>query len=331
MRHQDVRPRRRAEPRAARAVHAGGRRRVRRAVRRPSPGLQPADRRRHRLRGLRLAVGRRLRHRLRQQGRPHRPDARPTSTLLGGVEALMREITSRISFGMGVPAQERVDHPVLEKIRDGRLRAAAQARAAGRVAARHGRLGQPLRQSDGGRGRPCLGRRPLRLARLRPQDGVGLPGAGPGPARSASGRTRARWTRRPCCSRSARSSATRTSPRWSWPASTRYAGRDVVVDKVLEILGARRGARGAQPPQLRVARGAPGPHVLGDPEGLHARPARPGGLRRRLDGRRVGDPGGCRVGRERAGALLDRARRRPGDEPDAGGRPRAAAEAVRMS
>src|ERR1051325_7423631 len=36
---------------------------------------------------------------------------------LGGVEAVMREITRRISFGMGVPAQERVDHPVLDKIR----------------------------------------------------------------------------------------------------------------------------------------------------------------------------------------------------------------------
>jgi len=36
---------------------------------------------------------------------------------LGGVERLMREITRRISFGMGVPAQERVDHPVLERIR----------------------------------------------------------------------------------------------------------------------------------------------------------------------------------------------------------------------
>ena len=34
----------------------------------------------------------------------------------GGVEPIMREIVSRISFGMGVPAQERVDHPVLEKI-----------------------------------------------------------------------------------------------------------------------------------------------------------------------------------------------------------------------
>ncbi len=36
---------------------------------------------------------------------------------LGGVETVMREITRRISFGMGVPAQERVDHPVLEQIR----------------------------------------------------------------------------------------------------------------------------------------------------------------------------------------------------------------------
>src|SRR5262245_14804554 len=37
--------------------------------------------------------------------------------VLGGVETLMGEITRRISFGMGVPAQERVDHPVLDKIR----------------------------------------------------------------------------------------------------------------------------------------------------------------------------------------------------------------------
>src|SRR5215204_6820692 len=35
----------------------------------------------------------------------------------GGVEKLMGEITRRISFGMGVPATERVDHPVLDKIR----------------------------------------------------------------------------------------------------------------------------------------------------------------------------------------------------------------------
>ena len=36
---------------------------------------------------------------------------------IGGVERLMNEITRRISFGMGVPAQERADHPVLDKIR----------------------------------------------------------------------------------------------------------------------------------------------------------------------------------------------------------------------
>ena len=37
--------------------------------------------------------------------------------VLGGVERIMREITGRISFGMGVPARERTDHPVLDKIR----------------------------------------------------------------------------------------------------------------------------------------------------------------------------------------------------------------------
>src|SRR5438552_8701892 len=36
----------------------------------------------------------------------------------GGVERIMREITNRISFGMGVPAAERADHPVLDRIRD---------------------------------------------------------------------------------------------------------------------------------------------------------------------------------------------------------------------
>src|SRR5215208_281109 len=37
---------------------------------------------------------------------------------LGGVEAVMGEITRRISFGMGVSASERADHPVLEAIRE---------------------------------------------------------------------------------------------------------------------------------------------------------------------------------------------------------------------
>ena len=37
---------------------------------------------------------------------------------LGGVDRLMGEITRRISFGMGVPAAERVEHPVLDAIRE---------------------------------------------------------------------------------------------------------------------------------------------------------------------------------------------------------------------
>ena len=40
---------------------------------------------------------------------------------LGGVQRLMREITQRVSFGMGVPARERVGHPVLEKIRSAKF------------------------------------------------------------------------------------------------------------------------------------------------------------------------------------------------------------------
>jgi tRNA-splicing ligase RtcB (3'-phosphate/5'-hydroxy nucleic acid ligase) len=35
---------------------------------------------------------------------------------LGGVERIMSEITRRISFGMGVPARERAEHPVLDRI-----------------------------------------------------------------------------------------------------------------------------------------------------------------------------------------------------------------------
>src|SRR5207247_4262977 len=44
--------------------------------------------------------------------------ARADLDALGGVERVMREITRRISFGMGVPATERSDHPVLDRIRN---------------------------------------------------------------------------------------------------------------------------------------------------------------------------------------------------------------------
>jgi RNA-splicing ligase RtcB len=48
---------------------------------------------------------------------------------LGGAGAIMDRITRRISFGMGVPARERVDHPVLDRIRHAEF--APQRRLAG--------------------------------------------------------------------------------------------------------------------------------------------------------------------------------------------------------
>src|ERR671938_217374 len=51
---------------------------------------------------------------------------------LGGIEGVMKEIERRISFGMGVPAREKVDHPVLDKIAEApfepQRKLAAQAR-----------------------------------------------------------------------------------------------------------------------------------------------------------------------------------------------------------
>jgi tRNA-splicing ligase RtcB (3'-phosphate/5'-hydroxy nucleic acid ligase) len=58
---------------------------------------------------------------------------------LGGVEAIMREITQRVSFGMGVPARERVDHEVLEKIRTAEF--APQRKLAGLAESQLGTVG----------------------------------------------------------------------------------------------------------------------------------------------------------------------------------------------
>ena len=290
--HQDFRPDRPAKPGAARALHDRRRRRVRRSLRRPSPGLLAADRRRHRLRGLRLAVGCRLRHRLRQQGGAHRSHPRRPRSARRCRSAHGRDHEShlvrhgRARAGARRPSRARED-PV------GRLRTAAQARAARGVAARHRGLGQPLRQPHGGRGGRDLGRRPLRLAWLRPQDGVGLPRPRPGPAvrrprkrgrdglaaGALRGRLRARRLVR-------LGDGARGRVRVRGPRRRRVEGaRDP----------RRRGdARGAQPPQLRVAGGALRPLVLGHPEGLHAGSSGSGGLRRRLDGRRLRHPRGRR-------------------------------------
>jgi tRNA-splicing ligase RtcB len=58
---------------------------------------------------------------------------------LGGVEVIMREITKRISFGMGVPARKRVDHAVLEKIRSAEF--APQRKLAGLAESQLGTVG----------------------------------------------------------------------------------------------------------------------------------------------------------------------------------------------
>ena len=58
---------------------------------------------------------------------------------LGGVEAIMDQITRRISFGMGVPARERVDHPVLDHIRNAEF--APQRKLAGLAESQLGTVG----------------------------------------------------------------------------------------------------------------------------------------------------------------------------------------------
>ncbi|MGA2924893.1 MAG: RtcB family protein [Solirubrobacteraceae bacterium] len=58
---------------------------------------------------------------------------------LGGVGSIMHEITRRISFGVGVPARERVDHPVLDRIRNAEF--APQRKLAGLAESQLGTVG----------------------------------------------------------------------------------------------------------------------------------------------------------------------------------------------
>jgi tRNA-splicing ligase RtcB len=58
---------------------------------------------------------------------------------LGGVRRVMDEITRRVSFGMGVPARERVEHPVLDRIREAEF--APQRTLAGLAAKQLGTVG----------------------------------------------------------------------------------------------------------------------------------------------------------------------------------------------
>ena len=296
---QDVRARRRAEPQAARALHGRRRRRVRRAVRRPPPRLQPADRRRDRLRGLRLAVGCRLRHRLRQQGRLHRADASPTSTRSAASSGSCARSRAGSRSAWASPRQERADHPVLDKIAAAEFE--PQRKLAQNAANQLGTVGSGnhyvnLMEDEQGRiwvgvhfGSRGFGHKTasgfLALAQGLPFDGRAAEGEMDSPPVLLELGTELGDVLH-------RGDAARRRVRLRRPRRRRRQGaRDP---------RRRRDPRGAQPPQLRLARGARWPHLLGDPQGLHPRPTGPGGVRRRLDGRQLGHPRGRRVRRGRA-------------------------------
>ena len=156
---------------------------------------------------------------------------------LGGVGRVMREITRRVSFGMGVPAVERVHHPVLEKIRKASFE--PQRRLAGLAESQLGTVGSGnhyvnLMEDEDGRvwvgvhfGSRGFGHKTasgfLALAEGLPFEDRALEGEMDSPpvlfeADSELGE--------------AYVSAMELAGEYA------YAGRDVVVAKVLEILGA---------------------------------------------------------------------------------------------
>ena len=156
----------------------------------------------------------------------------------------------------------------------------------GGAAARHRRLGQPLRRPVRGRRRPRLGRRALRLARLRPPDRDAASWRSRRARRSATARPRARWTPRRCLFGVDSELGQSYIAAMHLAGDYAYAGRDAVVAEGARHPGRRVDLRGPQPPQLRLARDARRRRRVGGPEGLHAGVPRPGGLRRRDDGRR---------------------------------------------
>ena len=159
---------------------------------------------------------------------------------LGGAEAVMREITRRISFGVGVPAQERVDHPVLERIRTADF--APQRKLAQLAESQLGTVGSGnhyvnlMADEDdrvwvgvhfGSRG---FGHRTasgfLALAQGLPFDGKAHEGEMDSP---------------PVLFETGSELGESYVSAMELAGEYAYAGRDVVVDKVLEILGARAG------------------------------------------------------------------------------------------
>ncbi len=156
---------------------------------------------------------------------------------LGGVEAVMHEITRRISFGMGVAAQERVDHPVLDRIRNADF--GPQRQLSGLAEAQLGTVGSGnhyvnLMEDEERRiwvgvhfGSRGFGHKTasgfLALAQGLPFDGRGREGEMDSPP-----------VLFPVGSELAESYIAAMELAGAYA----YAGRDVVVAKVLEILGA---------------------------------------------------------------------------------------------
>ena len=185
----------------------------------------------------------------------------------------MREITRRISFGMGVPATERTDHPVLDQIRNADF--APQRKLAQPAASQLGTVGSGnhyvnLMEDEEGKvwvgvhfGSRGFGHKTasgfLALAQGLPFDGRAHEGEMDSP---------------PVLFEVGSELGEAYIAAMQLAGDYAYAGRDVVVAKVLEILGAEAVARGAQPPQLRVAGGALRPHYWVIRKGCT--PARPG-------------------------------------------------------
>ena len=156
---------------------------------------------------------------------------------LGGAAPVMREVTKRISFGMGVPAQERVEHPVLEKIRGAAFE--PQRKLAGLAESQLGTVGSGnhyvnLMEDEDGRvwvgvhfGSRGFGHKTasgfLALARGLAFDARAPEGGMDSP---------------PVLLEVGSELADSYIAAMQLAGEYAYAGRDVVVDKVLEILGA---------------------------------------------------------------------------------------------
>ena len=238
---------------------------------------------------------------------------------LGGVARIMGEITRRVSFGMGVPAVERADHPVLDRIREAECapqRALVQSAAAQLGTVGSGNHYVNLMEDEAGRvwvgvhfGSRGFGHKTasgsLALARGLPFDGRAPEGEMDSP---------------PVLLEVGSELGDAYVAAMELAGEYAYAGRDIVVATVLEILGAEAVHEVHNHHNFAWREEHLRSDLLGDPQGLHPGAPGAGGLRRRLDGRRLGDPGGRRVGRGAGVAVLDRPRRRPGDEPHAGRR-----------